>query len=110
MTNAKESYEAKILDKLIENSEKLAVNGSELSQVKVEIKNLSDEVKAINSRLTKVEEKIDGVEEKINGVEETIKQINSKQNWFFTILVGIGTGILATLYSQPILNGLSHLR
>ena len=103
MTNAKESYEAKILDKLIENSEKLAVNGSELSQVKVEIKNLSNEVKAINSRLTKVEEKI-------NGVEETIKQINSKQNWFFTILAGIGTGILATLYSQPILNGLSHLR
>ena len=96
MTNAKESYEAKILDKLIENSEKLAVNGSELSQLKVEIKNLNNEIKVLDSRFTKV--------------EETIKQINSKQNWFFTILAGIGTGILATLYSQPILNGLSHLR
>ena len=96
MTNAKESYEAKILDKLIENSAKLAVNGSELSQVKVEIKNLSNEIKAIDSRFIKV--------------EETIKQINSKQNVFFTILIGIGTGILATLYSQPILNALSNLR
>ena len=110
MTNAKESYEAKILDKLIENSAKLAVNGSELSQVKVEIKNLSNEIKAIDSRFIKVEEKIDKVEEKIDKVEETIKQINSKQNVFFTILIGIGTGILATLYSQPILNALSNLR
>ncbi len=96
VTNAKESYEAKILEKLIDNSEKLAVIGAEFAQVKVDIRSLNTEVNVLNSRMSGLEEKID--------------KINSKQNWFFTILAGIGTGILATLYSHPILTALSNLK
>ena len=121
MTNAKESYEAKILEKLIDNSERLAIIETKLIEVQGGIKNLdfqvenlntsvnnfNTEVKQIDSKLSETQKEI---EFRFSGIEERINKINDKQNWFFTILASIGTGILATLYSQPILTALSNFR
>ena len=121
MTNAKESYEAKILEKLIDNSERLAIIETKLIEVQggiknldvqvenlnTEVHNLNTEVKQIDSRLSETRREMDS---RFSGIEERINKINDKQNWFFTILAGIGTGILATLYSQPILTALSNFR
>ena len=110
MTNAKESYEAKILEKLIDNSERLAIIETKLIEVQGGIKNLdfqvenlntsvnnfNTEVKQIDSKLSETQKEI---EFRFSGIEERINKINDKQNWFFTILASIGTGILATLYS-----------
>ena len=121
MTNAKESYEAKILEKLIDNSERLAIIETKLIEVQGGIKNLdfqvenlntsvnnfNTEVKQIDSKLSETQKKMESrfsetqkeIEFRFSGIEERINKINDKQNWFFTILASIGTGILATLYS-----------
>ena len=132
MTNAKESYEAKILEKLIDNSERLAIIETKLIEVQggvknldvqvenlnTEVHNLNTEVKQIDSKLSETQREINSrfseiqreMDSRFSGIEERINKINDKQNWFFTILAGIGTGILATLYSQPILTALSNFR
>ena len=124
MTNAKESYEAKILDKLIGNSERLAVIELTVTQIKGEVEALDSKVEALDSKVETLDSKVETLDSEVNKistgqteitsrlskVEEKIERISSNQNVFFTILIGIGTGILATLYSQPILKALSHLR
>ena len=131
MTNAKESYEAKILDKLIGNSERLAVIELSVTQIKGEVKTLDNKVEVLDNKVEVLDNKVEVLDNKVevlnsevsklstgqtkmtsrlSRVEGKIERISSNQNVFFTILIGIGTGILATLYSQPILNALSHLR
>ena len=131
MTNAKESYEAKILDKLIGNSERLAVIELTVTQIKGEVEALDNKVEALDNKVEDLDNKVEDLDNKVetlesevsklstgqteitsrlSKVEGKIERISSNQNVFFTILIGIGTGILATLYSQPILNALSHLR
>jgi len=109
MTNAKESYEAQILDKLIGNSERLAVIELTVTQTKAEIKVLNNKVEVLDNKVEVLDNKVEKLNSRLSKVEEVIEQIDSKQNIFFTILAGIGTGILATLYSQPILNAISKL-
>lgn len=110
MTNAKESYEAKILDKLIGNSERLAVIELTVTQIKGEVEALDSKVEALESEVSKLSTGQTEITSRLSKVEGKIERISSNQNVFFTILIGIGTGILATLYSQPILNALSHLK
>ena len=75
MTTNREVYEAKILETLIKNSERLAV---------------------IETRINQLETKLDN----------RFDRLNVKLNWLFGVLFAVGTGILAALYSQPILNAL----
>ena len=124
MTNAKESYEAKILEKLIGNSERLAVIELTVTQIKGEVEALDNKVEVLDNKVEALDNKVEVLDSEVSKlstgqteitsrlseVEGKIERISSNQNVFFTILIGIGTGILATLYSQPILNALSHLR
>ena len=116
MTNAKESYEAKILEKLIGNSERLAVIELTVTQIKGEVEALDNKVEVLDNKVEALDNKVEVLDSEVSKlstgqteitsrlseVEGKIERISSNQNVFFTILIGIGTGILATLYSQPI--------
>ncbi|MGK7916149.1 MAG: hypothetical protein AB4038_11520 [Prochloraceae cyanobacterium] len=127
MTNAKETYEAKILETLIKNSERLAVVETKLTFVETGVETLQQQVDRLDSRLGLVETKLTGldtrvetlqqqvdnldsrlglVETKLTGLDTTVKQVNSKLNWLFGAVFAVGAGILATLYSEPILSAL----
>ncbi len=103
----REVYEGKILETLVKNSERLAVVEFQLTDVKSEVKKINSKVENIDSRLVNVETEVKAIR---TDLKELDNKLSSKLNWLFTILVGIGGGILATLYSQPILNALSHLK
>ncbi len=114
----REVYEGKILETLVKNSERLAVVEHKLTEVKSEVKKVDSKLENIDSRLVNVETEVKAVradlkelDNRVTGqIQELDRKLSSKLNWLFTILVGIGGGILATLYSQPILNALSHLK
>ncbi len=84
MTTNREVYEGKILETLIKNSERLAV----------------------------VEQKIELVDNKIELLElkfdDRFDKLDTKINWLFGAIFAVGFGILATLYSQPIVNALNN--
>ena len=99
----REVYEGKILETLVKNSERLAVVEFQLTDVKSEVKKINSKVENIDSRLI-------NVENKLSVVESEVKSINAKMNWLFGAIFAVGASILAALYSQPILNALSHLK
>lgn len=84
MTTNREVYEGKILETLIKNSERLAV----------------------------VEQKIELLDKKIEllelRIDERFDKLNTKINWLFGAVFAVGFGILATLYSQPIINAFNN--
>ena len=87
MTANREVYEAKILETLIKNSERLAVVEQKL--------NLLDE---------KFEQKFEAIDQKF---EAKFNKLDMKLNLLLGMVSTVSLGILATLYSQPILNFLS---
>ena len=77
MTNAKESYEAKILETLINNNR-------ELGEIKKELETMK------------------------TSIDDRFKKIDSKLNWVLGAVFAVGTGILAAIYSAPILTALGR--
>ena len=126
MTNAKETYEAKILETLIKNSERLAVVETKLTLVETgvenlqrQVTNLDSKVDNLGSRLAVVETKLTVVETKLTVVDtgiETLQQqmdnnfdtLNTKLNWLFGAVFAVAASILATLYSEPLLSALGR--
>ncbi|MDJ0716000.1 MAG: hypothetical protein QNJ54_17515 [Prochloraceae cyanobacterium] len=84
MTNAKETYEAKILETPIENGERLGL-------VETEIKLLKQDVQKLDPK-----------------VDNEFGRLNSKISWLFGAVFAVGASILAALYAQPILSALSQ--
>lgn len=58
-----------------------------------------------SERLAVVEQKLELVEVKL---DERFDKLNTKINWLFGAVFAVGFGILATLYSQPIVNALNN--
>ena len=58
-----------------------------------------------SERLAVVEQKLELVEVKL---DERFDKLNTKINWLFGAVFAVGFGILATLYSQPIINALNN--
>ena len=78
------TYEAKILETLIKNSERLAVIETKLKVVETEVKQVKTNLKELDIKL------------------------NSKINWLFGAVFAVGASILAALYAQPILTALNN--
>lgn len=83
MTANREVYEGKILETLIKNSERLAV---------------------VEQKLNTLDEKF---EARFESLDEKFNKLDTKINWLFAAVFTVGLGILAALYTQPILNGLN---
>ncbi len=113
MTNDnKNTYEAKILETLVKNAERLAVVENTLTGVKSEVKTtnirvaaLSKQVQNLDSRLGIVENEVMTVKNNLNKLDE---QLNSKINWLFGAVFGVGASILAALYARPLLTALTN--
>ena len=56
-----------------------------------------------SERLAVIETKVDRLETKVDNYFE---RLNNKINWLLGAIFAVGTGILAALYVQPILNAL----
>ena len=57
-----------------------------------------------SERLAVVEQKLTNVEQKL---DQRIDKVDAKLNWLLGLVATVGLGILASLYSQPILNALN---
>ena len=85
MTNAKESYEAKILETLIHNNR-------ELGEIKKELEKIDDRFNQIDDRFSQIDDRFD--------------KMDSKLNWLFAAVFSVAASILAALYSEPLLSAL----
>ncbi len=56
-----------------------------------------------SERLAVIETKVNQLETKL---DNRFDRLNTKINWLFGAIFAVGTGILAALYVQPILNAL----
>ncbi len=84
MTNAnKEVYEAKILETLIKNNERLAVIEERLE-----------------TNTKSIEEKIDT---EVKSIKQEMQKTNSKLNWIFAFLIAILTSIIGSILAKPII-------
>ena len=59
--------------------------------------------------LIKNSERLAIVEQKIELLDTKFDKLDSKINWLFGAVFAVGAGILATLYSQPIMSTLDEL-
>lgn len=86
MTTNREVYEGKILETLIKNSERLAVLEQKLDTLD-----------------NKFEQRLGDLDNKF---EQKISSIDMKLNLLLGIVSTVALGVLAALYSQPLINAL----
>lgn len=58
--------------------------------------------------LIKNSERLAVLEQKIHTLDNKFDKLDTKINWLFGAVFAVGFGILATLYSQPIINALNN--
>ena len=104
MTNQiREVYERGILDQLIKNAERLAVIERDVAEIKPHVETTEKAVTGLNSKANSIESQLETLQTKVSGLEEKVSGLDAKLNWVLGLLIAIGTSILATLYTQPIL-------
>lgn len=107
MTNQiREVYERGNLDQLIKNAERLAVIERDVIEIKPHVETTDQAVTELNSKVNSIETQLKTIQEKVSGLEEKVSGLDAKLNWVLGLLIAIGTSILATLYTQPILTAL----
>ena len=101
-TETKQSYEAAILQQLVENSKQLAVIGERQAVLETDLVELKQKVNQIETRLDRIETRLDRIETRLDRIETKVDKIDSLIMWLKLVTGMVILSILANLLSDPI--------